>query len=388
MNELIKEIYGYASPFSIVREIRPRHRKVTSKTITFVTIVALFQSGRALPQESLFSKLLGSNMKEVATKVYELAESNSDALVFGLAFSPDGNHLAVDVEGPSINIWDLRKKTREKALQKLKGGNDFDVPNPIFYSPDGRLLVNCLQFTGGSAALRIWNTVSGEVLKDIREDSGSVSRGACTGAAFTPNGKLLVRTADTRGKPGNNLIAFDTGDFEPVWGFSIDPMFNPRSIAISPNGEMMAMTGSVSKWHDGSSTSLISVQLVSVSLQKIVKEIPTSRGGVIAWSPDGKRIAITGGGIGILDPVSGKDLGQESIQNAGHMNIRFTADGRYFVQSDYNALGNGLGAKIWDGQRKSLLQEIPGNITSIAVSKDNRYLAIGEVGRTTIWQFK
>ena len=78
----------------------------------------------------------------------------------------------------------------------------------------------------------------------------------------------------------------------------------------------------------------------------------------------------------------------QHLEQAVHMNLRFTSDGRYFIECDLNGRGTGLGVKIWDGQHHNLLQEIPGNIGSIAVSRDGKYLAVGETGRATIWEFK
>jgi hypothetical protein len=79
---------------------------------------------------------------------------------------------------------------------------------------------------------------------------------------------------------------------------------------------------------------------------------------------------------------------REKIEKSGHMNVRFTPDGRYFIESDMNGMGKGLGVNIWDGQRHKVLQHIPGDIGSIGVSRDGKYLAVGTTGRTTIWQIK
>jgi WD40 repeat protein len=42
--------------------------------------------------------------------------------------------------------------------------------------------------------------------------------------------------------------------------------------------------------------------------------------------------------------------------------------------------------KIWDAKREQLLQEISGDISSIAVSRDSKYLAIGTKGTTSVWK--
>jgi WD40 repeat protein len=111
--------------------------------------------------------------------------------------------------------------------------------------------------------------------------------------------------------------------------------------------------------------------------------------GPLAWSADGARLAIAGGSVEIFDPRSGENLVRETIENSGNMNVWFTPDGRYLIDSDLNGMGKGLGVNIWDSHHQKLLQHIPaGDIGSITVSHDGKYLAVGSTGRTTIWQFK
>jgi hypothetical protein len=47
--------------------------------------------------------------------------------------------------------------------------------------------------------------------------------------------------------------------------------------------------------------------------------------------------------------------------------------------------GAGLGVNIWNGSRQKLLQQIPGNI---GISKDSRYLALGGINHTAVWELK
>ena len=92
--------------------------------------------------------------------------------------------------------------------------------------------------------------------------------------------------------------------------------------------------------------------------------------------------------IEIFNVSTGARIVHEKNERSGHVNLRYTSDGRYFIESDMNGEGTGLGVKIWDRQRQKLLQEIPGNIGSLSVSRDGKYLAVATAGKTTIWQFK
>jgi WD40 repeat protein len=169
-------------------------------------------------------------------------------------------------------------------------------------------------------------------------------------------------------------------------------------MAISPNGELAAIGGTLTVVPtDVNDVNLrlqqtrqqLLIHVVNLRERKVLRVIPCDAIGPMAWSPDGNRLAIAGGGsVEVFDSRSGQELLHEEVEKSGSMNIRFTSGGRYFIESDLNGLGKGLGVKIWDPQRRKLLQHIPGDIGSIDVSRDGRYLAVGATGRTTIWRFK
>jgi WD40 repeat protein len=177
------------------------------------------------------------------------------------------------------------------------------------------------------------------------------------------------------------------------------PGLSPVSIAISPNGELAAVAGTIFVAPEGvvdpvqrsQQTKIVAnVNIVDLKQRKVIRVIPSINSGPLAWSPDGKRVAIAGGaGVEMVDPQSGARLLHEELKEATHVNVRFTPDGRYFIECDLNGRGKGLGVKIWDSQHRELLQNISvGDVGSIAISRDGKYLAIGETGRTTVWQFK
>ena len=129
------------------------------------------------------------------------------------------------------------------------------------------------------------------------------------------------------------------------------------------------------------SRSWLGTGIVNLRQRSVVKVINSQKSGAIgpvAWSPDGKRIAIAGGsGVELLDAISGEIIFHEELEEAAHMNVRFTSDNRYFIECDENGRGTGLGVKIWDYHHERLLQEMSGNIGSIAVTRDGKYLAVG-----------
>jgi WD40 repeat protein len=340
----------------------------------------------------------GASKNDVAAIVAELPTPARDIYPLGLDFSPDGKHIAVDSNSENIDVWDWRNKRIEKTVEKPHGGNTSGTTNPIQYSPDGRVLAACEVSGSGDVVVRIWNTDNWSIEKDIVAGGGIESRGGCTGIGFTPDGKQFVRAARTAGRSGNNLVAYAIGAWQPLWGMQIEG-FSPVSIAISPNGEQAAVAGTILVTPTGvidplqrsiESKIVANVNILDLKQRKVTRVIQSVNSGALAWSPDGKRVIVAGGpGIEVLDPLSGERLLHEELGEASHMNVRFTPDHRYFVESDLNGRGKGLGVKIWDSQHRELLQNISvGDVGSIAVSRDGKYLAVGETGRTTIWQFK
>jgi DNA-binding beta-propeller fold protein YncE len=322
--------------------------------------------------------------KEVAEQVADLRTQDGDAVVRGLDFSPDGNRLAEDSDGKFINIWDWRNKHIEKSVDTPRGLNPVGTPNGLLYSPDGRLLAACAS-RDGDILVHLWNTGDWSVANGVM-DHGA---GACDGISFSPNGQFLAQIVYRVGNPGNSIIihALDTGNI--IFGLQIAQHFSPTSVAVSPDGESIAVAGVNSVLLDGKITREPSLYIISILQQKLARTIPTDAMGPLAWSPDGKRIAIAGElVVQILDAQTGQVLTREKLEESAHMNVRFTSDGRYLIESDMNGQGNGLGVTIWDAQHKSLLQKIPGNIGAIAVSHDSKFLAVGVTGHTTIWQFK
>jgi WD40 repeat protein len=387
--------FDQLAPKAVQRSLR--HPALAAFALIFAAFVPL--TGRCESISKLFGKLSGSHMNDVAVKVTELPNPDSKIYPLGLDFGVDGNRIAVESQSGKIHIWDWRGKRVEQTLVLPDGGNALGVTNPIQFSVDGRFLAACEISGAGDVVVRVWDAATGLIARDISAGIGIESRGSCTGGFFTPDGKQFVRLADTVGTPGNNLIVYAMGTWQPLWGLKIEGL-SPVSIAISPNGELAAIAGTVfvmpqdvknpiERFQQTRTASR--VNFIDLRQRKIAKVISMQGRtmGPVAWSPDGRRVAIVGGSVEIFDFPSGNELVNETIENAGSMNVRFTSDGRYLVDSDLNGMGKGLGVRIWDGQRQKLLQHISvGDVGAIAISRDGKYLAVGETGRTTIWQFK
>lgn len=328
-------------------------------------------------------------MSEVAVHAGELSANSMFALVRGIAFSADGSQLAVDAEGPTIDVWDWRRKAIVRSLLKPHGGNDFQTLDPLRFSPDGRLLANCEQSGEGNVSVRIWNASDGSIAKDITGGSDPTRLGICMAFDFAPDGKYLFVASSSIGGQEGNVYAYDTSTFSQLWSLQFGSVFFPESIAVSPDGQMLAVSGRLTVFVNKQVTHEHKIYLVSTQTNQVVKVIAPAAMGPTIWSPDGKRIIVAGElSLEMFSSDTGQKILQQDLKDTAHVNLRFTADGRYLVVSDSNGRGTGRGVQIWDGEHKRLLQEIPGNIDSLSVSNDGRYLALGTAGRTSIWMLK
>lgn len=333
----------------------------------------------------LLINLFGSKrkpIKNVAVKVAELSEQYK-ITVPALDFSPDGKLLAVRSAYQTINIWDWQEGRIVHSLEKAKGANDALGTEPMRFSPDGRLFTSCHSRAVGDVVVRIWNTDTWEIAHDIVDP---IPGTGCNAIGFSPDGKWLIRVLDRLPKfPQDALIVYDTSTWRSVWGLQA-VYFHSYMLAISPDGKFIALGGELM---DGGPVKR-QIAIVDMEQRAIVRTVQsgvTNGKSRLAWSPDGTYL--TGGGAGrleIRDAQSGR-LVIEAPFGAGHISLRYTPDGKYLIEGDANDKKTGWG-KIWDGQHRELLQEITGNVGSIAVSRDSRYLATGTDGKTIIWQLK
>jgi WD40 repeat protein len=352
------------------------------KNPAFVAIVAALLTLLAMPLRS------ESHNLDVAVNVAELPEKYHT--ITGVDFSPNSSRLAVVSLG-KINIWDWHTGRIEKAVELIKGASGLATSDALQFSPDGKLLAVC-DIGFDRVIMRIWRTSDWSITKEIK-DPGA---GSCSGVAFTADGESVLYTMDRVLFP-SELIVISTRSWAESWRLTLK--LDPKAISVGPDGTLAAIAGdrigTVSGIQPVRSTPYeATVDMVDLAQHSVVQEIKgdalVRAMGPLAWSPDGTRVAIAGNGhLNIFDAQSGQALVQQDLPTFGHMHVRFTADGRYFIESDMNGRGTGHGVKIWDSQRSRLLQEIPGNIDDVAVSRDGRYLAVVPwIGPTTIWELK
>lgn len=286
---------------------------------------------------------------------------HNDAPVWDVTFSPDGKRFATTGQDETAKVWDAKTG---KLLLTLTGHTDQTAG--IVYSPDGKRIAT----TSNDHTARIWDAETGQLLLTLPDTKG-VRR-----SAFSPDGTRLVTVgADETAKlwdttTGRELLTF-TGH---------DDFIN--DVAFHPDGRRVATSS-----HDGT----VRIWDATTGEESLVLSVASEFGKMllgVAFSPDGKRLAVVNDGmypVKIWDAATGEVF---FSGNPGH-----TVPPNDFAFSPYGKLavtaGDDQKAKVWDTTTGRVLYTLSGHTESIisaAFSPDGTQVATaGSDGTARIW---
>jgi WD40 repeat protein/tetratricopeptide (TPR) repeat protein len=191
----------------------------------------------------------------------KLSQPVPGGTAYGVAYSPDGKHLALTCADGTVRIWEASAGREVRALKGHHG-----PVTSVAYSPDGARLA-----TGGSDfAVRLWDAATGRPLRVLRGHEHVVQA-----VAFSPDGKRL---ASAGWDHTLRIWDPDTGATLRTYRGQTGEI---RSLAFSPDGSRLAVGG---------------VRAIKVIDAATGREIHTLTGhteGVtgLAFRPDGRRLA-------------------------------------------------------------------------------------------------
>ena len=289
------------------------------------------------------------------TETWKIARrfDEGEASVKSVAFSPDDGRLAAALNDTTIRIWDVEEGGLVAALTGHQGS-----VTSVHFSPDDRRLVS------GSMdrTIRIWDTESGRESKMVQ------ARAHVYSAVFNPSGDRIVSASHCAvrvwdANTGAELTK-PKGQTEDV----------ASCVAFSPDGTLIvarARPGITGVWDSRTGEQ--------------VKALKYNDPRAIAFSPDGRYMALTGVSDATLRVWDAKLWVERVSKGAGVTSLSFRPDGGHLAAPT----GNGA-VRIYDVGSLSELRKLDGYSTPVLAldigPQGERLIAGSLSGRIDHWE--
>ena len=272
----------------------------------------------------------------------------------------------------------------------------------VVFSPDGKRIASC----GEDMTVRLWSTVSGELLQTITGHEGAVM-----GVDISPDGKRIASCSEDKtvrlwdAHSGEALRVLE-GHSSAVWtvAFSLDN----RMLASCSNDETVRIwnpaTGETQQLLQGHHNVVVGVDfsydsklLASCSFDKTICIWDVGNGTIlrrfrysdivygVAWSPDGDLLASCSadGMICLWDTTSGQLVHTLRGHNGAVWTVDFSADGRLLVSGSEDG-----SLKLWDVYQGRELQTINHRIEvyGVVFGANGLLANSAEDGAVRIWK--
>ena len=307
---------------------------------------------------------------DVATRecIRTLCSGEQPFVINDMSVSPDERLVAIGA-GVLACAYPEKKPAYVSVLDVASGEEVMRYDEMIgkvcvTFSPDGEYL-----WAGDfSGTVRSWSTT------DWRSENPLLAHEACVRALqFSPDGRVLASAS------GIWQDRFSIGEIK-LWdskvGVEVDRILchqsDVRSIAFSPTGSRLVA---------GSADHHVSVH--DLDRGAMIDRLAAHHGPVweLAYSPDGSTLCSVGGD-GSVRVWSTKELtssGRRAVRYRGHDHLvkhtRFDSTGKVALSTDWDGF-----VHAWDsstGEELFRLGPFAGTLVEVAVSADNRYLAVG-----------
>lgn len=353
-----------------------------------------------------------SDWKLIRKLVGHLNRSEAPAL----AFSPDGDTLAVSVPGGVTHLWDI-----ESGLERFHDPQPRAPVKSASVSPDGNVVVTATD----DGAVRLWDLRTGIEAVLVGEADPWLER-----VVFAPQGNLFAAQSRTRLKIWERMqtipavrphtridvnLATSKGfrfslqgiqfspDGKQVWAFGQDggrawavdsgkqqsswkrgaPEADERA-AVSPDLSTLAVRN-----HKSANDKSVQLELRDARTGKIKQTIehPLSLGFIyaVSFSPTARLLAcVTPHNLRVYDITAGNELFTLPIPGGGiyRTKVAFSRDGRLLAFTTVN--GQLVLVEVASGGRVIGLQELHNPITSVDFSPDGRHLVTGHKNTTSL----
>jgi WD40 repeat protein/class 3 adenylate cyclase len=270
------------------------------------------------------------------------------------ALSPDGAALAIGSPDGQVRLLDLASgNTRPFAR-----GHDAGVLD-LQFAPDGLRLASS-DFDG---RVLIWNVARGTTSEVL-----PAHRGPVWALTVSPDGRTLYSSGDD----GRTILWDLNGERRLVRSFVVEEEFadiaTPRGIAVSPDGELLAVTH-----RDGA------VEILDTATLEPRRRLSSMRklAAAAAFSPDGRLLAVAGeaGKVTLWNARTLVPIGELTGLAATIQAVSFSPDSRFLAAAEVDANPSRL--QVWNVRRRNVTaQARVGAATSLGFSPDGRLIAL------------
>jgi eukaryotic-like serine/threonine-protein kinase len=288
----------------------------------------------------------------------------------GVAFSPDGRHLATGSWGGSVMLWDPEAAGTEPVRVFTESRTARHPAVALAFSPDGRHLASA----SFERRVDVWDTATGAHVRALRHT------GLVVCAAFSPDGRRLVSAGEDK-----TIRVWDvaTGREEEVLGLRGHEALC-GCVAFSPDGLRLASAGLDRTLRIWDATPLREDE------RQETRTVP-HRGEVwsVAVGPDGRQVVSAGWGT----PPRVWDVrtGRAGPEFPGHEDLVFGVawrpDGQQIASAGRD--GEAFTVRVWDPRtRREVFAPLPPgpDYMTVAFSRDSKYLVTGRVnGAVQVW---
>jgi WD40 repeat protein len=294
--------------------------------------------------------------------------------VLEVRFTPDGQTLVCverlkDESDAKVVRWLSADTGKETSSLDLPF--DVEETGDVFLSPDGRW-VAVQHYLGDAVLLSLWDG-RGQRWRTV-DPKGT---NCCIDAAvFSPGSDLLVFASGTDGGGTNCLERLCPGTEERLSPIDF-PGFNVRYLAFSPDERRLAAVtfgGAFLYAHDRGR--------VEAKVPKLKLEV--HEWGPIAFSPDGKELAILDGDEVLFWDGRTSEAETISFPGAEPLSLSYSPDGRFLALGCADRT-----VRFWERQARREGRRFDwglGRVSSVAFAPDGMTCAAGgESGQVIVW---
>ncbi len=307
-------------------------------------------------------------------------EFKGESWVGPAVFSPDNKYLATRSAQDTARLWQLSDGTMAREF-KLKSPNDSGPLTRVVFSPDwnvAAIVSSRGQSNNTQVRIRLRRISDGGLSRELTEAATDFDR--AENLTFTSDGTMLISTnalfiKNALGQPrsGTAIRLWQVDDGRLVREWKEQEVIS--NVVASPDGSWIALTDfektRIRRVNDGS----------------VVRDLNSAWS--IVPSPDGKQIASRNEDH-LLDGVfalsiwrlADGSLAQELKQPFAVDGIAFSPDGSVLAAGRLWRISNGALSN------PVKLSGLVDHVDSVAVSRDNQWIATGGIKNLRLWQAK